>query len=82
VARELFPPTQEIQFDHEAQRGNLATQLLDQFCGGRSGSTGREHIVDQQHILTRLDRVLVNFDDVGAILKLVFDWLSSTTKMR
>ena len=38
---------------------------------GRRGAAGREHVVDDQHLLAGRDRVAVDLEQVGAVLELV-----------
>src|SRR5919198_1728955 len=73
VALQLLAPFQERQLDHERDAHYLAAELLDQPERCRHRAPGSKQIVHGQHVLPRLDGVLVDGQGVAAVLELVFD---------
>src|SRR5579862_2857160 len=70
-AGKLFPPVQEIQFDRERRANHVAAEFPDELDTCRCGSAGCEQVVAQQDVLPGLHGVLMNFQLVGAVFKLV-----------
>ena len=48
-------------------------QRFHQARDGCGGSTGGQHVVDDEHVLAGRNRVLVDFEHVGAVFERVFD---------
>jgi hypothetical protein len=71
LARQLLPAREELELDEEREAGHLAAEPFDQAHHGRGGAAGREHVVDDEHPLSRLDRVTMDLQQVGAVLELV-----------
>src|SRR5216683_8162727 len=68
---EARAPLEEGQLDQERGPDHGAAQPGDEAERGGHGAAGREEVVDHQHSLARCHRVLVNGQDVAAVLELV-----------
>src|SRR3954453_5511311 len=66
---EPLTPAQEGELEQDAGACEVAPRLADQRSGCRHGATGREHVVDDQHPLTRCERVALDFDDRLAVFQ-------------
>src|SRR5688500_1532243 len=71
VPRELPSSTEEPELDDEGEPDDDASQALDEPHGGRGGAARRQHVVDDQRPLPRPHRVLVDLQEVRAVLELV-----------
>src|SRR5215203_3601259 len=71
VVRQFLAAAEEVEFDDEAVTRDVSTEFLDQprHCGSRAAR--REHVIDDQHALAVLDRILMNLKTVGAVLEFV-----------
>src|ERR1019366_8428938 len=68
---ELRAALEEVEFDREAEAGDLAAKLTHQLHRRLHGAAGGEQIVDDDHALSRLDRVEMDFEGVGSVLQVV-----------
>ena len=68
---ELRAAVQEPEFDHEQAAGDGAAELVDEAAAGLHRAARREQIVHQEHAVAGADGVLVDFQAVGSVLKLV-----------
>ena len=59
------------QVDDEGRADDLGTQPAQQLDRGLRRAAGGDQIVDQQHGLAGLQRILVDLDDVDAVFELV-----------
>ena len=75
AAGEFGAAIQEIQLEHEAQADYIATEPLYQLRDRFGRASGSEHVVDDQDFLSRLDRILMYFEDVGSVFELVLNAL-------
>jgi hypothetical protein len=71
VPGELVPAVEEGQLDHERKADHLRAEPFDQPDDSRSGAAGSEHVIDDEHLLSRHERVPVHLEQVGAVLELV-----------
>ena len=55
VPRQLIPPLQEIELDHKAQPHQIAAEFFDQLRDRLRRAARRQHVVDDQNFLSRLD---------------------------
>ena len=71
VSLELLSPLQKGQFDKKAKADDLSGEPPDQL--GRRGdrSPCGQKVVDEEHLLPGLDRVLVDLKRVAAVLQLI-----------
>ena len=76
-----LPPLEKGQLDQEIAGHDGAAQPLDQAQGGRHGSTRGEQVVHREDTLPARDGVLVNGQDVPAVLKLVLLFDDRTGKL-
>ena len=70
-ALELVAPVQRDELDEERQRVHFAAQPADEAARRLRGAAGREQVVDDQHPLAFLHRVVVDLERVGAVLEVV-----------
>ena len=68
---ELAAASEGVEFDDEAEPGDDAAERLDEHGGGRRGTAGGQHVVDDQDPFARVDRVTVDLELVGAVFELV-----------
>src|SRR5260370_8395988 len=73
MALELVASVEERQLDQERDADDPPAQLLDQPERGGHRASRREQVVDGEHALAALDRVLVHRERVTAVLELVLD---------
>src|SRR5262245_20463698 len=73
VGLQLIAPAQKDQLDHEGDPDDRAAQLLDQAQRGGHGAAGGQEVVDREHPLAWLDRVLVHGQRVAPVLELARD---------
>ncbi len=59
------------EFDEDCHTSDFTAELLHQVAAGFHGSTGRKHIIDDQHALAFDDRILVHFQGVLPILQII-----------
>src|SRR4029453_6991198 len=64
---------EELELDEERQADALALQTLDQLDRALHRATGRQQVIDDEHLLPRLDRIAMDLERVGAVLQRVFD---------
>src|ERR1700737_2591463 len=69
VFRQVVRALEELELDQEGDTDHLAAQLLDQTGGRPRGASSGKQVVDDDHGLPRLDRVLVDLEDRGAVLE-------------
>src|SRR5262249_61783364 len=70
---QLVSTVQERELDHECHPDDLSPEQADQPQGRPHRTARREEVVDGEHALPRLDRILVDRERVAAILELVLD---------
>src|SRR5579863_5649884 len=75
VPVELGAAVEEVEFEDEAEAGDAAAEVLDQFGDGGGRASGGEDVVDDQDLLAGNDGVPVNFQRIGAVFERVFDAL-------
>src|SRR5260221_1372599 len=68
LAGELRPTLEADELDEKRERLHVPTQFLDEIRCRACSAAGREQVVDNQHALTLLDRIVVNLEPVGAVL--------------
>src|SRR5579859_3149724 len=73
VASQHLATLEVDELDEEAETDHLAAQHLDQLRDRPGGAAGRDQVVDDQHLLAGQDRVLVDVEDIVAVLQRVFD---------
>src|SRR6476620_3910749 len=71
VALEPLASVQELQLDDERQADDLAAELLDELDRRLRGASRRQHVVVDQHLLPRDDRVRVDLERIEAVLERV-----------
>ena len=81
MSRELFATAKKGQLDDERTRHDLATEALDEIDDGLGGASRGKQIVGDENPMTRSDGVFVDFQDVGAVLEIVFDTLGLGRKL-
>ena len=59
------------QLDDEGTAHNLSAGPTEQLDSGSCGTPGRDQIVDQQDARARGNRIFVDLDAVGSVLKLI-----------
>src|SRR5262249_46675067 len=72
VILQLRPAFEEGQLDEEGQPHHAPTTLFDKPEGRHHRSTGGQQVVDDQHTLAGVDRILVHGQGVTPVLELVF----------
>ena len=75
MADQLVAALEKIEFDDEGQSGDGSAHPPDELGDGDSGSSGCEHVVDDQDALAGRDGVLVDFEGVSAVFEGIFDAL-------
>ena len=75
--RESIRSIEKGQVDQEATTGHRGATLLNQPAACLDGATGCQQVVDDQHTLTGLNAIFVNFQAVGAVFQFVFQRMSS-----
>ena len=71
VAFELPAPVQREQLDEKRQGVHFPAQTPDEIGCRPRGAAGREQIVDDQHPLPFLHRIVVDLERIGAVLEIV-----------
>src|SRR5579871_3437333 len=71
VVLKPFSALQEIQFHHERKSGNLAAECLCELGGSGGRASGRKQVVDDQHALAGLNRVLVDLQTCRAVFQVI-----------
>ena len=71
MPRQLAAAVQRDELDQERQRVHFAAEPLDQIGGRARRAAGGEQVVDDQHPLPLLHRVVVDLERVGAVLEVV-----------
>ncbi len=64
-------PREVTELEQEPEPDDHAAERLDQPPGGGGRATGRQHVVDDQDLLARVDCVTVDFELVAPVLQLV-----------
>src|SRR5262245_20793817 len=62
-------PSEKRELDQEGGPDDHPAESLDELERGRHGAAGGQQIVDREHALAGLDRVLVDGEDVGSVLE-------------
>src|SRR5438093_4422089 len=70
---EALPTLEELELDEERETDDLALEPLDELDRPLHGPARRQQVVDDQHLLARLDRVAVDLERVRAVLERVLD---------
>src|SRR5579859_1768108 len=66
-----FATLQKIEFDSEAEAGNAAAELANKLhCGLHRAACGQQ-VVDDYHVLPRLDRIHVDLERITAVFQIV-----------
>src|SRR5262245_46886925 len=68
---ELLPAFQLDELDEERQAKHLSPELLDKLARGARRTASRQQIVDDQNALSRVHRVVMDFERVGPVLEIV-----------
>src|SRR4029079_7241002 len=71
--RESLCAGQERELDDERGADHLAAEPAHELARGPGRTAGPDQVVDHEHLLLGLDRVLVDLDRVGAVLEVVAD---------
>src|SRR5688500_8724762 len=64
-------PVEEFELDEKCQGLYRSSELADKRVRRRRCSAGRQHIIDDEHTLSRLHRVGVNLEAIRAVFKIV-----------
>src|SRR5260221_6090896 len=72
-ARELRAPVQSDQLNQHRDGVDVSAELADEIDGCARGASGGEQVVDDQDLLSLLDRVAVHFETVGPVFQIVAD---------
>ena len=67
----LLPPLEKSELYKKRALDDFSVKLVDEINGGFHGPAGSEEVVCDDYLLSRLDRVLVNFELIGPVLELV-----------
>src|SRR6476661_4394896 len=67
AALELLATVEEGELDDEAKAEHGGTQALDETHGRGRRAAGCQHVIDDDHVLARVDGVLVDLQKVGAV---------------
>src|SRR5260370_5314699 len=67
---EELSPAQGLELDEDLDADHLSAKLANQPDRGGCGAARREYIIDDQHLLARLDGVRMHLELVGAVLEL------------
>src|SRR5919202_2742812 len=70
-ALQLGPSPQEGQLDHEPQPRHFRPQALDEPAGGGGGAPSGDYVVYDEHPVARLHGVVVDLEQIGAVLEVV-----------
>ena len=63
---------QKRQFHEDGQADHISPCFANKFDRGSGRAAGCEYVVDDDHAIGRGQRILVNFERTGAVLKFVF----------
>ncbi len=72
-AFELAGTVQKTELNEKADSGHIAAGAFHQLDHPTRGSACCQQIVDDQHAISRLDRIHVHLQAVGAVFKIVGD---------
>src|SRR6185369_9914816 len=64
---------EELELNEEREADHLALEPFDQLDRPVHGTACGEQVVDDQHLLTRRDRIAVDLEGVGSVLERIFD---------
>ena len=73
VAVQVVAAIEVGELDDDSNTRDCAARALDELYGGGQRTAGRDEVIDDQDPVTRLNRVYMDFDRVGAVLELVAD---------
>jgi len=71
VVGKLFAAFEEVELNGESEAGDVSSELLHELYGRLHRPARRQQVVYQDNVLTRLDRVEVNFERVSPILQII-----------
>src|SRR5438045_1530348 len=71
-ATQLVAPIERTQLDDEEEGTDGTLLLFDEAASGRRRPTGRQQIVDDDHLLARPDSIDVRLERAGAVFERVF----------
>ena len=80
VTGEFVASPQTLQFNQKIEPDNRAAKLTDKMDGRFCRSSGRQQVVDDQHMLSDLDRVTMHCKAVLSILKTIFHFVTISRK--
>src|SRR5436190_19583429 len=78
---QALTPLQEVQLDQKTEPAQRRARAADELRRGISRSSGRKHVIHDQHAVVRAYRVVMHLQGVGPILQRVFDALSGGWKL-
>ena len=68
-----LPSPQTIEFDQEQGPENLSTEFLTKIVARRDCASSGKKVIDDDHSLPGLDRVIMDFKRIGTVLQRVLD---------
>src|SRR5258708_277168 len=78
---ELFPSTEERQFDQEREPSDDAAGLLDELAAGHHRAAGRQQIIDQEDLGPFMDSIDVHMQLGRPIFEFILQAISAVRQL-